>query len=210
MLNQAEVYQLFGGIDRMPGIMGPRIGRWRAWPMAKMQLLWYLMHAPSSGSEREGTSLLRKASRKLPAYAAAWTWRRPNGAARAGGIGMLYAPRLHRFRDGCLRDFIFGELLAGAGLQHPVVPLRHQLAADPSAAVNDTIDLAPSHAQGEQLALVLMLDPRLRRTAAALNTQLGRTYIPLAAKTRGRKILLALALFEAKRRIFRQLFTRLG
>jgi hypothetical protein len=178
--------------------------------MAKMQLLWYLMHAPSSGSEREDTALLRKASRKLPAYAAAWTWRRPNGAARAGGIGMLYAPRLHRFRDGRLRDLIFGELLAGAGLQHPVVPLRHQLAADPSAAVNGTIDLAPSHAQGEQLALVLMLDPRLRRTAAALNTQLGRTYIPLAAKTRGRKILLALALFEAKRRIFRQLFTRLG
>src|SRR6516165_12446699 len=116
MLNQAEVYRLFGEIDRMPGIMEPRIGRWRAWPMAKMQLLWNLMHAPSSDSEREGISLLRKASRKLPVYAAAWTSRRPNGGARGGAIGMLYAPRMHRFRDGRLRDFIFGELLAGAGL----------------------------------------------------------------------------------------------
>src|SRR2546421_5103434 len=107
MLDQAQVYQLVGEIDRLPGIMEPRVGRWRAWPMAKMQLVWNLMHAPSSAGAGERMSLLRKASRKVAPYVAAWPriWQRPNGAVSSGAIGMLYAPRIHRFRDGRARDF---------------------------------------------------------------------------------------------------------
>jgi hypothetical protein len=212
MLDQAQVYQLFGEIDRLPGIMEPRVGRWRAWPMAKMQLVWNLMHAPSGAGAGESVSLLRKAARKLPPYVAAWPriWQRPNGAVPSGAIGMLYAPRIHRFADGCARDFIFGELLTGAGLQRPIIALRHQLIPDTSPATPETIDLAPYHALAEQLALVRMADPRLRRTAAALNGRLDETDIPLARAIRARKVLLALALFEAKRRIFRRLFTQLG
>jgi hypothetical protein len=214
MLNQAEVYQLFGEIDRFPGIMQPRIGRWRAWPMAKMQLVWHLLHAPSGIECNDPASWLRKVGQKLPGYAGALPliWRQGNLGPSTGAIGMLYVPRIHRFRDGSERDFIFGELLTGVGLEHPVIALRHHLVADRSRPVpkTRTIDLAPYHSVAEQLALVFMVDPRLRRTAAALSRRLDNAEIPIERRMRGRKILLALALFEAKRRIFRWLFTRLG
>src|SRR3954454_10769369 len=213
MFDQAQVYHLFGEIDRLPGIIEPRVGRWRAWPMAKMQLVWHLMHAPSGSSGGgDAGSVLRKAARRLPSYVAAWPhlWHRPNGEVPRGPIGMLYAPRMHRLRDGRARDFIFGELLAGAALQHPVIALRHQLGADAASAISESIDLAPYHLLAEQLALVLIADPRLRRAAAALNGLLDGTAIPLSQRARRRKILLALALFEARRRIFRRLFARLG
>ncbi len=132
----------------------------------------------------------------------------------SGAIGMLHVPRMHCFRDGRQRDFIFGELLTGAGLEHPVIALRHPLAADapsllPRASQAPTIDLAPYHLAAEQLALVLMAGPRLRRTAASLNCRLDHTAMALERGARGRRILLALALFEARRRIFRRLFERL-
>src|SRR5271166_1259657 len=216
MLNWAEVYQLFGELDRLPDIMEPRIGRWRAWPMAKMQLAWNLLHAP--GVERNsGASLLRKAGQRLPRYAGALPrmWRGSDVAASSGAIGMLHVPRTHCFRDGRHRDFIFGDLLTGAGLEHPVIALRHPLAADhpslsPQSMPSPTIDLAPYHLAAEQLALVLMAGPRLRRTAASLNCRLDNTVMALERGARGRRVLLALALFEARRRIFRRLFERLG
>jgi hypothetical protein len=214
MLDQAQVYTLFGEIDRLPGIMQPRIGRWPAWPMAKMQLVWHLLHAPSGDECNNAVSRLRKVGQKLPRYAGALPliWRQRNAGASPGAIGMLHVPRLHCFRDGRQRDFIFGELLTGAGLAHPVVALRHQLVPDHSLPVAETptIDLAPYHSAAEQLALLLMADPRLGRTAANLNRRLDGADFPLDRAARGRKVLLALALFEAKRRIFRRLFKRLG
>jgi hypothetical protein len=214
MLDQAQVYTLFGEIDRLPGIMAPRIGRWPAWPMAKMQLVWHLLHAPSGVECNNAVSRLRKVGHKLPRYASALPliWRQRSVGASSGAIGMLHVPRLHCFRDGRQRDFIFGELLTGAGLAHPVVALRHQLVPDHSLpmAETPTIDLAPYHSAAEQLALLLMADPRLGRTAASLNRWLERADIPLERAARGRKVLLSLALFEAKRRIFRRLFRRLG
>jgi hypothetical protein len=216
MLNWAEVYQLLGELDRLPGIMEPRIGRWRAWPMAKMQLAWHLLHAPSAAGRNSAASLLRKAGARLPRYAGALPriWRRFEVGPSSGAIGMLHVPRMHCFRDGRQRDFIFGDLLTGAGLKHPVIALQHPLAADPPSLLPQapqslTIDLAPYHLAAEQLALVLMAGPRLRRTAAALNCRLDHTAMALERGARGRRVLLALALFEARRRIFRRLFERL-
>jgi hypothetical protein len=216
-LNWAQAYTLFGELDRLPGIMEPRVGLWRAWPMAKMQLAWHLLHAPSAAGRNSAASLLRKAGARLPRYAGALPriWRRFDVAAPSGAIGMLYVPRMHCFRDGRQRDFIFGELLSGAGLKHPVIALRHPLAVDgpsrlPRASQAPTIDLAPYHLAAEQLALVLMAGPRLRRTAAALNGRLDHTGMAIERSARGRRVLLALALFEARRRIFRRLFERLA
>jgi hypothetical protein len=226
MLDQAQVYALFGEIDRFPGIMEPRIGRWRAWPMAKMQLVWHLLHAPLGEGRNGALSWMHKVGQKLPRYAGALPliWRRGSVEANVGGnvqpssraIGMLHVPRVHCLRDGRKRDFIFGELLTGAGLQYPVVALRHHLVPDllpdhpPPAGETSTVELAPYHSAAEQLALLLMADPRLRRTAASLNRRLDGADFPLERAARGRKILLALALFEARRRIFRRLFKRLG
>jgi hypothetical protein len=216
-LNWAQAYRLFGELDRLPGIMEPRVGPWRAWPMAKMQLAWDLLHAPSAAGRNSTASLLRKAGRRLPRYAGALArmWRPFDVAAPSGAIGMLHVPRMHCFRDGRQRDFIFGDLLTGAGLKHPVIALRHPLAADPPSLLPQapqalTIDLASYHLAAEQLALVLMAGPRLRRTAAALNCRLDHTAMAIERSARGRRILLALALFEARRRIFRRLFERLA
>jgi hypothetical protein len=214
MLDQAQVYALFGALDRIPGIMEPRVGRWRAWPMAKMHLVWRFLHAPSAGaSGKDAGFWLRKVGGKLPRYAGAvpLIWRRPKVIPSAPAIGMLHVPRLHRLHDGRERDFIFGELLTGAGLARPVVALRHDLLATraPARPDNASIDLAPYHAGAEQLALLFMADPRLVRAAAALNRHLENAGVPLEPSARKRNILLALALFEARRRIFRQLFSRL-
>jgi hypothetical protein len=216
-LNWAQAYKLFGELDRLPGIMEPRIGRWRAWPMAKMQLAWHLLHAPSAAGRNGAASLLRKAGARLPRYAGALPqiWRRFEVRPSSGAIGMLHVPRMHCFRDGRQRDFIFGDLLTAAGLKHPVIALRHPLAVDdpsqlPRASQALTVNLAPYHLAAEQLALVLMAGPRLRRTAASLNGRLDHIAMALERGARGRKILLALALFEARRRIFRRLFERLA
>ena len=61
MMTQDEVYRLFGEIDRLPGIMEPRIGRWRAWPIAKMPLVWHLMQARDATDPAGNVSLREQA-----------------------------------------------------------------------------------------------------------------------------------------------------
>ena len=71
MMTQRDVYRLFGEIDRLPGIMEPRVGRWRAWPIAKMPLVWHLMQAREpTDPTRQCLAVRASSSQRLPRYAA--------------------------------------------------------------------------------------------------------------------------------------------
>jgi hypothetical protein len=217
MMNQAQVYKLFGEIDRLPGIMEPRIGRWRAWPMAKMQLFWHLMYPPSNGGAGQRASLMAVLGERLSrlvhdASVAVHQARRLRKPAPASGtIAMMYVPRVHRFADGHSRDMIYGDLLQGHGLALPTVgleqPWPHRVKHRSSGA---PIHLDPYQSAAQLLALPLMANPNLRRSVESLDRILARAQIPIDALDRRRKILLALATFESRRRIFRRLWGRLG
>src|SRR5262245_36974071 len=216
VMTQADVYRLFGEIDRLPAIMEPRVGRWRAWPIAKMPLVWHLMQAREPSDPTNDVSLWSKLGDRLPRYAADVSvafqqYRRIRKLPRDGAVGMLYLPRVHRLADGRTQDFIFGDLLAGEGLAKPSLALEHPWPSDGPAqrANGSAIDLHPYHSAAEQIAVVLMASPRLRRIATELNERLPNVKMPLEPAARSRKMLLALALFEAKRRLFRRLAARL-
>src|SRR5262245_9084032 len=70
VMTQEDVYRLFGEIDRLPTIMEPRVGRWRAWPIAKMPLVWHLMQAREPSDPINNVSLWSKLAERLPRYAA--------------------------------------------------------------------------------------------------------------------------------------------
>ena len=214
MLTQAEVYALFKEIDRLPGIMEPRLGRWRAWPLVKMQLVWQLMH-PQNEVAAGRASWADKVTDRLRRYpsqlASAW---RQAAAPRAGGDGgtvaILQVPRMHMFRDGKERDMIYGALLDAEQMCLPVVVLKHSWLGGSRARIQaPTIDLDPHRSVAEMHALWLMGTPRVRRAAAALDSILNQTELPLDVGVRCRQILLALGLFEARRRLFRRLFEKI-
>ena len=217
MLNQAEVYQLFGGIDRMPGIMEPRIGRWRAWPMAKMQLFWHLMYPRSNGDRASHVSAMPVLRQRLSrlghdaAVAVRQSKRLREPVPPCGTIAMMYVPRVHRCPDGRLRDMIYGDLLCGHALALPTLALEqpwpHRAKHRSSAA---PIRLDPYQSATELLALPLMATRHLRGCVDSLECMLARAQFPMDARNRRRKILLGLAMFEARRRVFRRLLRRLG
>ncbi len=197
--------------------MEPRVGRWRAWPMAKMQLFWSLMYPPNENGGIRASSLVPAVRRRLSrvghdaAVAVRQAKRLRERAPSTGTIGMIYVPRVHLCPDGRVRDMIYGDLLAGHALALPTVALeqpwphrvKHRSAAAP-------IHLDPYQSATELLALAFMASPRLRRAAEGLDRILGSAPVPMAARDRRRKILLGLAIFEAKRRIFRRLWKRLA
>ena len=217
MLDQAQVYKLFGEVDRLPGIMEPRIGRWRAWPMAKMQLFWYLMYPPSNGRAGNRASSIAVLGERLSrlvhdsSVAVRQARRLREPAPASGTIAMMHVPRVHRFSDGQTRDMIYGDLLHGQGLALPTIgleqPWPHRVKHRSSGA---PIHLDPYQSAAELLALPLMASPSLRRAVESLDRILARAKIPIDAPDRRRKILLALATFESRRRIFRRLWGRLG
>lgn len=213
MITQSEVYRLFERIDLTPGIMEPRIGRWHAWPAAKMQLVWHLMYEGADPTvRRDGFSVGQAAERMYNSIADVATMvrqaRGPSGAA----MGMICAPRMYRSSDGPARDMIFGNLLQGSGLTLPAVVFEHPLRRRvkwprmPRAPVR----LRPYHAAADMLALGLMATPQLRAAAGRLDMVLANAGFPLDANMRRSKILLALSLFEARRRIFRHIFRKFG
>lgn len=213
MMTQAAVYRLFGEIDRTPGIMEPRLGRWRAWPMAKMALVWLLMQPPAAGAP---PIRWQKIAARLPRYAAdlqvaAVQRRRVRAIPGEGAVGILYLPRSHRLPDGRMHDFIFGDILNGAGLVKPSIPLEQPWRwTDAGTGANGSaLDLSPYGSATELLAIVLTASPRLRRAAADLGGYLKNFDLPISASVRDRRVLLALALFEARRRLFRRLVARL-
>ncbi|MBX9845842.1 MAG: hypothetical protein K2Z80_28970 [Xanthobacteraceae bacterium] len=215
MMTQSEVYRLFGEIDRLPGIMEPRLGRWHAWPIAKMQLVWHLMQAHEPGSFNGSASLIGKLKQRVPRYGkdlvtAVRQRSRINATPGTGTVGMIYLPRVHQLRDGRVQDFIFGDLISGEGLLKPSLPLEQPWpAGGPIHRTNsDAVDLSPYQSVAEQLAVALMASPRIRRTAAGIEGELAGSEMPLDPAVRERKILLALSLFEAKRRLFRRLAKR--
>jgi hypothetical protein len=216
-LNQSDLYQAFRDLDRMPGIMEPRIGRWRAWPMAKMQLFWHLMYPQNtSGTSRDASFVPALAHRlarvgRDAAVALRQSRRLRECPPAAGTIGMMYVPRVHRCPDGRVRDMIYGDLLCGHALALPTIALEqpwpHRVKHRSSAA---PIHLDPYQSATEVLALALMASPRLRRAADDLDRILAGAPLPIPARHRHRKMLLGLAMFEARRRIFRRLWKRLG
>ena len=157
-----------------------------------------------------------KLRERLPRYYADLSvafaqYRRIRALPRGGAVGMVYLPRVHRLADGRTHDFIFGDLLAGEGLAKPVLALEHPWpSGGPAQRSHElAIDLGPYYSAAEQLAIVLMASPRLRRTAAELNERLPKAGMPLDPVARSRKMLLALCLFQAKRWLFQRLARRL-
>lgn len=214
MITQSEVYRLFERLDRMPGIMEPRLGRWRAWPIAKMQLVWHLMYEGADVSTRANGISFGKLKERLSGslsdlFVAA---RQACRQQQSGRIGMMYVPRIHRFADGAVRDMIYGDLLQGEGLALPVLALEQPSpgGGERPRLPHASIHLRPYHSAAELLALILMPTPRLRAVADQLDAILAMADFPLAPELRRAKILLALTLFEARRRIFRRVLSKLG
>src|SRR5262245_5405069 len=212
MMTQRDVYRLFGEADCLPGIMEPRVGRWRAWPIAKMPLVWHLMQAHESGGLNGSASLFGKLKQRVPRYGkdvvtALRQRSRINATPASGTVGLIYQPRVHRWQAGRVQDFIFGDLVGGEGLTKPSLALEQPWPARGPVhhSSSTAIDLGPYQSVAEQLAIALMASPRLRRTAGEIETKLAGIEMPLDPATRVRKILLALALFEAKRRLFLRL-----
>lgn len=215
MLTQDEVYALFKELDRLPGIMEPRLGRWRAWPLVKMQLVWQLMH-PQNGLAPGRASWADKVTDRLRRYPSqlASAWRQaaaPTVGKDGGTVAILQVPRMYMFRDGKERDMIYGALLDAEQMRVPVVVLKHSWLDGPRARIQvPTIDLDPHRSLAEMHALLLMRTPRVRRVAAVIGSVLAQTELPLDVGVRYRQIRLALGLFEARRRLFRRLLEKIG
>lgn len=123
MITQPEVYSLLGELDRLPGIMEPRLGRWCAWPAAKMQLIWTLMEPPQVNAER-ALPFHQKARSRVALYPKQWVRaaRRPRTRRKDSGVIAAYQiPRIHRCFDGASRDLIYGDILKGNGFALPLV-----------------------------------------------------------------------------------------
>jgi hypothetical protein len=214
MITQSEVYRLFERLDRVHGIMEPRLGRWRAWPIAKMQLVWHLMYEGADVSGRAESLSFGKFKGRLSRYLSDLfiAARQAGRMRRTGAIGMMYMPRFHRFADGVARDMIYGDLLQGEGLALPAVALEQPLPSngDHQHLPHAPIYLRPYHSAAEVFALILMLTPRIRAVADKLDAILAEADVPLTPELRRSKVLLALALFEARRRVFRRVLSKLG
>ena len=93
----------------------------------------------------------------------------------------------------------------------PSIPLEQPWRrSDPATGANGSaVNLSPYGSATELLAVVLMASPRLRRAAGDLGGRLKNFDLPISASVRDRRILLALALFEARRRLFRRLAAHL-
>jgi hypothetical protein len=214
MITQSEVYRLFERLDRVPGIMEPRLGRWRAWPIAKMQLVWHLMYEGADASVRGESLTFGKLKKRLSNYLSdlSVSAKQAGRMRRTGTIGMMYVPRIHHFADGTARDMIYGDLLQGYGLSLPAVALEQPLplSSDRQRLPDAPIYLRPYQSAAELMALMLMSTRRLRAVAEGLDAVLADADIPLAPELRRSKVLLALSLFEARRRIFRRVLNKLG
>jgi hypothetical protein len=214
MITQSEVYRLFERIDRTPGIMEPRIGRWHAWPAAKMQLVWHLMYEGGDVSaRRERFSLGQLTDRLTHSFSdIAAAIRQTGSFGGSGAVGMICAPRVYRSGDGMVRDMIYGDLLQGSGIAMPVQVLEHPARSHAGLPPlrRPALQLRPYHAAAEVLALALMANAHVRTAADALNSVLEHAGFPLDGGLRRSKIRLALALFEARRRVFRRLFGKAG
>jgi hypothetical protein len=214
-VTQSDVYRLFKDVDRIPEIIEPRLGRWRAWPIAKMLLVWHLMYPDSSRPNGGGIankiwgrltyvlSDISIALQQAPRFV---------NAATGGAIAMLYLPRIHRFADGQPKDAIFGDLLCGGGLVLSTIGLEQRpwgAEHHRSEALNTSIRLDPYQSAVELLAVYLALTPAIRRAGDRIDAILARTDLPIEPILRRRKVMFALALFEARRRLFQHLLRRL-
>ncbi len=215
MLTQPEAYRLIEAVDRLPGIMIPRVGRWHAWPIAKMQLLWWLLQ-PDQGSHGAPGSWIRRIARRIPRYSrhlalAVHQRAKLNDAPTSGAVGMLYLPRAHCGRDGRMRDFILGDLVHGDGLAVPSLALEQPWPAGKQrrCSSESAIDLAPYASAAELLAMWHLRTRRIREVTTALDAILDAAAVPIDANARRHKIALALALFEARRALFQRLAARL-
>ncbi len=212
MITQSEYYRLFQQIDRIPQIMEPRLGPWRAWPIAKMHLVWFLAYQGTElSAERTASRRVKERVSHYLSDLALWA-RQSRRKPGNGGVGMIYVPRLHRFADGSIRDMIYGDLLRGDGLDLPAVPLEQPFHSSSRqvSLPERPVYLRPYHSAAELLALALMSTSRLRTIADQLDAVLEDAGFPVASKVRRSKILVALGLFEARRRVFRHVLRRLG
>jgi len=211
MITQPEVYRLFGELDRLPGIMEPRLQRWRAWPIAKMQLVWALMEPPEVNASR-AVSLLDRIGLRLSRYPRQLTAAlRQTHTVRAntnGVIGVYQVPRIHRFFDGEPRDMVYGDLLTGAGMSLPLVVLQRSWDDAARQIPGAVVDVDWHQSLAEILAIALMRTPRIYSVADQV-AAIAAPRIPLPPAVVSYKIRLALSLFEARRRIFGKLLRRL-
>src|SRR5262249_30912719 len=127
-----------------------------------------------------------------------------------GTLAIYQIPRIHRLRDGQSRDMIYGDILNGHGVHHPIVVLEQSWGKDlPRSSKGSTIDLDPYQSLAEILAVMFTATSRVRRATHQLDVILHSADLPIPPRLRRQKIRLALGLFEARRKVFRRLFTRL-
>ncbi len=217
MLNYHDLYELVARLDATSGVWEPRIGRWRAWPAAKMALVWHMM------SRHEATlysgvpqSFANRVARRLPKYgpaigAALWQWWR-NRRAGSVEIALMVAPRPYRYPDGVVRDFIFDDLLEGVGFDTSKAILKYPGEGATTSAAGAGIEarLDAAILLAEHLAVLLLHSRAVCVAADRIAKIVSEAGAPVSVDAIAERARIGIALFEARRRVMRQYFVRLG
>ena len=213
-----EIYTLFHDLDRISGIMEPRLGRWHAWPAVKMQLFWPLMFETWRGNLQENSSgATAKFHNWLKAYlpclglAGRNFFRLRSLSGRGGNTVFMCAPRYALCPGGKRREFIFDDLTSGAGQDAPPILLAYPwpdtVRRNPLRGGEFRLDarlFAANH-----LAVLLAHSPSVAGPAERLLSMLDGKGLPYAHASLKRRVHSALAIFKARRRLFRRLFSTL-
>lgn len=203
-----SAYDLIHRLDRLPGILDPTVGRWRAWPAVRMQLLWTLLYQAAGVSSSSLDRIIRRSGRLRAAL-------RPIPMPAGGGPGrvvFLAAARTYRDPDGCMRETNFGDLVSGKTVRLPTVLVHYPWPGGGAnrSLVPDALDATRPLLMADAIALLLHLDPDIRRAADTLALRIAAVSDAIPVRRLRRMCRLALAVFEARRRVFRRLFARLG
>ena len=217
-MNADDIYALFQKLDRLPGIMEPRLGRWRAWPAVKNQLYGPLIKpAPVKMERLVSSPVFRRLGRRCHCYqsvlmTALRQYR--NLLAEGGGSAkaiLMGHSSYHMHDDGVLRDYFFDDLISGIGL--PEKPLHFDYPwialSEQSPVVKGSYSLTPTLAATDIVTKIKYHSHQVKSCTKILLAILQKTDLPFEQFDLAHRIRIALSVFEGRRIVFGKLFKRL-
>lgn len=211
---QAGIYEILEQADAVPGVFDVRIGRWLAWPAVKVLIYARLCNALDAAPMAlpQGKRLFTGAAlfSRLPR-----TWLRFRSelaalpAAARPRVAWLSGAYARRGPDGVEHDAIFGDLTSELTPHAEQVFLQPPVITGAAEGIHaeQAYRLATELASG--LTSLQRFRPSVRHAAAALADKLA-TVTPKAPGLTWRRVCLdAVAMFEARRLAWTQVFARI-
>lgn len=198
-----SAYDTMRRLDRISGILSPSVGAWSAWPPVRMQLLWMLQYRDAAvfrpPPALRHLNRLRAALKPVP---------QPKISAPVVFLGNA---KVYRDPEGRLRETNFDELVEGEGPIKSAVLLHYPWPGaelEPPLLPN-ALSATRQLLSADLLAVMLHLDPAIRRVAYAMADRIAECTDVFPIAQLRRRCLLALTVFEARRRVFRGLYRKL-